>query len=146
MRLYTQLRVGFVGVFSCLALLVGMFSFSGVALAHSANDTRNPEIRVTPRVAEPQRGCVEVTIKGEDFTPTEKWDDVNHAQFSAYDEDGRAFNVDPSSVRVNKDGKFSVEVDICKHLHKAEHKTVFVSAEDDATDRTSNTASFKLDF
>ena len=145
MRLYTQLKVGFVGVFSCLALLLGMFSFTGIALAHSANNTQNPEIRVTPKVVEPQQGCVEVTINGEDFRPSHK-DDANHAQFFASDEDGRTFDVNPSSVRVNEDGHFSVDVNICEHLHKAEHHTVFVSAEDDATGRTSNTVSFKLDF
>jgi hypothetical protein len=41
MRLFSSMKVGLVGVFACLALLVGLFSSAGTALAHSTNTLHN---------------------------------------------------------------------------------------------------------
>jgi hypothetical protein len=37
MQLFSSMKVGLVGVFACLALLLGLFSSAGTALAHSTN-------------------------------------------------------------------------------------------------------------
>lgn len=105
MRLSTFTRKGLLGVISCLALLLGMVSFTGTASAHTASpahtDSSRPRISVFD-VFETRR-CVVVGISGRRF--------VGDADLFATDEEG--FHVFLKQVGVNENGRFFTFVRVC---------------------------------
>ncbi|HEX6482405.1 MAG TPA: hypothetical protein VF043_26485 [Ktedonobacteraceae bacterium] len=139
----TRLKIGFVGVLSCLSLLLGLYSFTGTAFAHSQRE--RPEIKVRPHVVEPEHGCVTVTISGEDFRPTTGPDNRNIAEFTAFDDDGRFYSVIPDFTFTDARGEFSRSVAVCgrfRHFHEDEF---FIRAHDLQANLNSNTVRVNLD-
>jgi hypothetical protein len=157
MRLSTSARRGLLGVISCLALLLGMVSFTATASAHTSSpahtDSSRPRISVFD-VFETRR-CVVVGISGRRF--------VGDADLFATDEEG--FHVFLKQVGVNENGRFSTFVRVCGFFHREdiffrdsggdphlagncfrEHRfffsfqgPIFIFARDDETGRRSNT-------
>jgi hypothetical protein len=54
MRLSLSMKVGLVSLFSCLALLLGLFSSTGMASAHTANTLQSVHIS-SSTLADPKR-------------------------------------------------------------------------------------------
>jgi len=105
MRLFTSARRGLLGVISCLALLLGMVSFTGTASAHTASPAQAASFR--PRISVfnvfDTRRCVVVGISGRRF--------VGDADLFATDEEG--FHVFLKQVGVNENGRFFTFVRVC---------------------------------
>ncbi len=160
--LSTCLKISFASVFSCLALLLGLFSLTmGTALAHS---TRNihPVISVDSEHVSATSTCVVTNLSGSGFTPSQKGHH-NHARLSASDTKSDQLSVDPDSVRVDGGGNFSAAVNICGLSLQLTnpgsrpcadcglptlsfHAEILVTADDEATGDTSEPASFELSF
>lgn len=160
-----RLKIGFASILSCLALLLGLFSFMGTASAHSVRHI-HPEISIDSEQASSFSSCVSTSISGTGFTPS-KGSHHNHALFSASDNSGGNLSIDPNSVRVDGSGDFSATVNICGistsrpiffcpggqapfgpmcQIVQPSPSLVTVSAEDEATGSTSNTASIEISF
>src|SRR2546425_9100719 len=59
MRLSVGMKVGLVSLFSCLALLLGLLSSTGLAPAHTANSLQRIHISATALADDPRRGNFE---------------------------------------------------------------------------------------
>jgi hypothetical protein len=158
-------RIGFASAISCLALLLGLFTFVGTASAHTTNNARDvhPEINIDNSQAGSFSNCVTISLSGSGFTAS-KGSHHNHALISARDDNGDDLSVDPSSIRVGGDGSFSESINVCGVSHtqpimfcpgvqfggcrfiQAAPSLITVSAEDEATGASSNDASLEITF
>ena len=59
MRLSVGMKVGLVSLFSCLALLLGLLSSTGIASAHTANTLESVHISANALADDPRRGNFE---------------------------------------------------------------------------------------
>ena len=153
-----HLKVGFVTVLSCLALLSGMFASTNTALARTqtASNTQiaqgsccsfstQPQMTVFTRQVEAVHGCAHVIIGGQDFSPSfTSSNGVNFARIFAFDRFGDHFNVFSSRVLISHSGEFITGASICGSFRFFQTHKVFVAAQDLASGHTSNVALFKL--
>src|SRR5712692_10413997 len=102
MRRSIPFRIGFLSVLSSFVLLLGMFTFTGTASAHTATSSDvNPHIRAF--VLSVGSRCVDLEVVGRGFSQ------FGRADFFAFSR-GRELLVDPESVRANGRGRFSTDV------------------------------------
>ena len=104
MQRFPSMKVGLASILSCLAILLGLYTTTGTASAHSAI---HPFINV---VSSLQRSgnCVSFQLEGGDFTP-------NH-HVDLFASAGGGASINPDRVRANGDGRFLVDVTACENL------------------------------
>lgn len=153
-----HLKVGIVAVLSCLALLLGMSTSTGIASAHTQSSSNaqgdccsflnQPQITVLTRQVTAVNGCAGVLITGHDFLPSFSWNNgwhgENFARIFAFDRFGARFNVSPSLVLISHSGDFFTSLSICGPFRFFQTHKVFIDAQDATTGHTSNVAVFKL--
>lgn len=157
-------KIGLASVISCLAFVLGLFAFTGIAWAHSTNLARgvHPEINIDNSQVSSTSNCVVLSLSGSGFTPS-KSSHHNHALLSTTDDQGDDLSIDPSSIRVSGNGNFSETVNICGFPQSNSNVFCFrgsdhfqcqqleptlillqVEAEDEATGATSHPASLQF--
>src|SRR2546428_5150729 len=72
MRLSNNLKVTFVTMFSCLALMLGLFSSTGIASAHSAH-TLNSQTSSSQSAEQGRGGCRLLIIEKVIFVHSHPW-------------------------------------------------------------------------
>src|SRR5215470_16399205 len=101
MRRFLSMKIGLASILSCLAILLGLYTTTGTASAHSAN---HPFINVVSGIHRVD-DCLSFVLEGGGFTP-------NHLVALFASASGGA-NIDPNRVRANGDGQFITEVQAC---------------------------------
>src|SRR2546427_9192858 len=100
MRRFTTMRLGIASFLSCLALLLGAFTSTGTASAHTVNAQRvHPLIHVFDAFR--SGNCINFRMEGEDFSADDR------ATLLAETGNGRDVFIDPRIVHVNGEGSFS---------------------------------------
>ncbi len=108
-------KVGLASVLSFLAILLGLYTTTGTASAHSAQPAHSHPII---NVFDVSRfgTCLTFRIEGENFSPN------HHADLEAVSFNGGIFNggfnggnvsIGPDRVRVNGNGRFATDADAC---------------------------------
>ncbi len=108
MRRFPSMKIGLASFLSCLAIMLGMFTTTGTASAHSSNSARHE--RPIINVFDVQRGfgnCVSFELSGLGFSPG------HHASLFAESRDVGDASIDPSSVRIRHNGTFDRQVQVC---------------------------------
>jgi hypothetical protein len=143
MRLAMHIKLGSIVILSCLTLLIGLLSTSGVASAHAfytgGPDVRPHVIMRTRNVRPDSNGCVDVLISGRNFYPSLP-SMTNHAYFYANSTFGAS--IVSGSTSLDMHGSFySVPVTVCNLTHV---ETILISAVDGATGLQSDYGSFRV--
>ena len=143
MRLAMHIKLGAIVILSCLTLLIGLLSTSGVASAHAlytgGPDVRPHVIMRTRNVRPDSNGCVDVLVSGRNFYPSLP-SMTNHAYFYANSTFGAS--IVSGSTSLDMHGSFySVPVTVCNLTHV---ETILISAVDGATGLQSNYGSFRV--
>ncbi len=101
MQRFPSMKIGLASFLSCLALVLGLYTTTGTASAHSAI---HPFINVVSGLQN-LGNCVSFQLEGGDFTPN------HHVDLFA---DGGG-SINPDRVRADGDGKFLVDVTACEN-------------------------------
>ncbi len=101
MRRFPSMKTGLASILSCLALLLGLYTTTGTASAHSANHPFINVVSGLDRVG----NCLSFVLEGGDFTPN------HHVALFASASGGA--NIDPDRVRANGDGRFATDAQAC---------------------------------
>ncbi len=113
MRRFTTMRLGIASFLSCLALLLGAFTSTGTASAHTGNAQRvHPLIHVFDAFR--SGNCINFRMEGEDFSADDR------ATLLAETGNGRDVFIDPRIVHVNGDGSFSRRALACVRFNRFE--------------------------
>jgi len=104
MQRFPSMKIGLASFLSCLALVLGLYTTTGTASAHSAI---HPYINV---VSSLQRAgnCVSFVLEGGDFTPG------LHVDLFASASGGGS--ISPDRVRAGGDGRFIVDATACQNF------------------------------
>ncbi len=99
-------KVGVASVLSFLAILLGLYTTTGTASAHSAQPAHSHPII---NVFDVSRfgTCLDFRIEGENFSPR------HHADLEAESFNGGIVSFGPDRVRVNGDGRFATDAHAC---------------------------------
>ena len=101
MQRFPSMKIGLASFLSCLALVLGLYTTTGTASAHSAI---HPFINVVSGLQN-LGNCVSFQLEGGDFTPN------HHVDLFA---DGGG-SINPDRVRADGDGRFLVDVTACEN-------------------------------
>jgi hypothetical protein len=143
MRPAMHIKLGAIVILSCLTLLIGLLSTSGMASAHTfyggGPDVRPHVIMRTHNVRPDANGCAKVLVSGRRFYPSLP-SMANHAYFYANSTFGAS--IVSESTMLDMHGSFySVPVTVCNLTHV---ETVLISAVDGATGLQSDYGSFRV--
>ena len=110
------MKIGLASFLSCLALVLGLYTTTGTASAHSAI---HPFINV---VSSLQRSgnCVSFELEGGDFTPN------HHVDLFASASGGGSIN--PDRVRADGDGRFLVDATACQNFSEFSNCGSFIES------------------
>ena len=103
MQRFPSMKIGLASFLSCLALVLGLYTTTGTASAHSAI---HPFINVVSSLQR-EGNCVSFELEGGDFTPNLHVDLFASASGGA--------SIDPDRVRANGNGRFLVDVTACEN-------------------------------
>ena len=105
MRRFTTMRLGIASFLSCLALLLGAFTSTGTASAHTVTAQIRPFLNVFDVTH--FGNCLDFRITGGDFSPG------GRALLRAESPEGVDVSIDPGSVGVNGNGNFARGAQVC---------------------------------